>query len=87
MQLLVLLSSIMQKTGAMCKKTGIFKPLRIQLKCRSCFRSNFSSIEPPAAGQLRSFYLPFENYSYQISYFLEPFEGIKLQKCEGQLKN
>ena len=32
------------KTGAMCERTGIFKPLRIQLKCRSCFHSNFSSI-------------------------------------------
>ena len=42
--LLVLFSSIIQKTGAMCEKTGIFKPLRIQLKGRSCFRSKFSSI-------------------------------------------
>ena len=33
-----------QKAGAMCKKSGIFKPLRIQLKCCSGFRSNFSAI-------------------------------------------
>ena len=33
-----------QKTGGMCEKTGIFKPLCIQLKCRSCFVLNFSSI-------------------------------------------
>ena len=42
--LLVLFSSIIQKTGTMREKTGIFKPLRIQLKCCSCFRLNFSSI-------------------------------------------
>ena len=29
------------KPGAMCEKTGIFKPLHIKLKCRSFFRSNF----------------------------------------------
>ena len=44
-------------------------------------------VKPPAAGQLRSFSLLFENQSYQVSYFLEPFEGIKLQKRKGQLKN
>ena len=33
-----------QKAGAMCNKSGTFKPLRIQLKCRSGFRSNLSSI-------------------------------------------
>ena len=32
-----------QKASVMCKKSGILKPLRIQLKCRSCFRLNFSS--------------------------------------------
>ena len=32
-----------KKTGAMREKTGIFKPLRIQLKRLSCFRSNFTS--------------------------------------------
>ena len=37
-------SAIIEKAGAMCEKSGIFKPLRIQLKCRSCFRSNFFSI-------------------------------------------
>ena len=41
--LLVLFSSIIQKTGATCEKTGIFKPLRIQLKCRSCFRQGCES--------------------------------------------
>ena len=42
--LLVFFFSIIQKTGAMCKKTGIFKLLRIQLQCRTCFRSNLFSI-------------------------------------------
>ena len=37
----VLFSSIIQKKGTMCEKTGILKPLRIQLKCCSCFHSNF----------------------------------------------
>ena len=36
--LLALFSSIFKKAGAIGKKTGIFKPLRIQLKSRSSFR-------------------------------------------------
>ena len=28
----------------------------------------------------------FENHSYQVSYLLQPFEKIKLQKCEGPVK-
>ena len=31
--------------------------------------------------------LSFENHSYQVSYLLQPFEKIKLQKREDQLKN
>ena len=38
-------------------------------------------VKLPAAGQFRSFSLPFENNSYQVSYVLE-IEGIKLQKRE-----
>ena len=33
-----------QKAGAMYEKSEIFKPVRIQLKRGSCFRSNFSLI-------------------------------------------
>ena len=33
-----------QKTGAMCEQSEIFKPLRIQQECRSCFCLNFSPI-------------------------------------------
>ena len=32
------------KSRRMSKKSEIFNPLSIQLKCRSCFRSNFSPI-------------------------------------------
>ena len=33
-----------EKAGEMCKKSGIFESLRIQLKCRSCFISHFFPI-------------------------------------------